>query len=459
MTYFHSYYIVGTISSFTLFSVLFTEIKHIFVLETKQFFLFCSPQLNTSLSLIFVLFPSKLSKGYSHKLHRPLSRPLWKVMIGIGGFFSILAILMCYFGRRIILNQIVGFSKSKEKENYQKFEAFLRNYGSLAPKRYTYSEVKKITNCFKDKLGQGGYGSVYKGKLDDGHLVAVKILSEIKDNGEDFINEVASISRTSHVNIVTLMGFCFEKNKRALVYEFVSNGSLDKHIYHNGQEVNLSLGWKNFERITIGVARGLDYLHQGCNTRILHFDIKPQNILLDDDFCPKISDFGLSKLCQRKVSHISMLGTRGTAGYIAPEVFSRNFGPVSYKSDVYSFGMMVLDMVGGRQHLKNGISSHSDEMFFPDWIYKLIEPGHGSRIFGGMTTEEEETVRKMILVSLWCIQTKPSDRPSMNKVLEMFEASVYSLQIPPRPILSTPEAYENQINTSIMSSEISSHEP
>ncbi|KAL5726513.1 hypothetical protein ACHQM5_009552 [Ranunculus cassubicifolius] len=241
-------------------------------------------------------------------------------------------------------------SWKKTSNDQRLMEIFLKNCGSMAPKRYSYSDIKKITSSFKDKIGQGGYGEVYRGKLFDGRLVAVKLLNKAKGNGEDFINEVASISRTSHVNIVSLLGFCFDTSKRALVYEFMANGSLEKFIYdHNMVETQSQLGWEALFHIATGVARGLEYLHRGCNTLILHFDIKPHNILLDQNFCPKISDFGLAKLYSRNESITSMLNARGTPGYIAPEMFNRNFGRVSHKSDVYGYGMMVLEMVGKRK--------------------------------------------------------------------------------------------------------------
>ncbi|BFG25324.1 hypothetical protein CerSpe_115980 [Prunus speciosa] len=213
---------------------------------------------------------------------------------------------------------MVLFVKKYKRDEFD-VEAFIRNYGSLTPKQYTYANVKKMTDFFKDKIGKGGYGTVYKGRLPDGLLVAVKVLSESTGNGEDFVNEVASIGRTSHVNIVTLSGFCYERDKRALIYEFMPNGSLDNFIHKHGSEMaNFRLEWKTLSEIAVGIARGLEYLHRGCNTRILHFDIKPHNILLDKDFCPKISDFGLAKLCKTKDSIVSMMGARGTAGYIAP---------------------------------------------------------------------------------------------------------------------------------------------
>ncbi|KAA3474575.1 LEAF RUST 10 DISEASE-RESISTANCE LOCUS RECEPTOR-LIKE PROTEIN KINASE-like 2.4 [Gossypium australe] len=322
--------------------------------------------------------------------------------------------------------------KGKKNDN-ARIEEFIAKFGSLAPNRYFYGDIKKMTNKFKDKLGKGGYGSVYKGKLPDGRLVAVKILSEFKDNGEEFMNEVASISRTSHVNIVTLLGFCFERSKRALVYEFMPNGSLDGFIYNKGlHSQSCQLEWKTLYNIAIGIARGLEYLHQGCNTRILHFDIKPHNILLDENFCPKISDFGLSKLCERKESIIANTGTRGTVGYIAPEVFCRNFGGVSHKSDVYSYGMMLLEMIGGRKNTDIE-GSQTSETYFPSWINNHLDQPMNFNLNEVIAKEEEEITKKLVTVSLWCTQTNPIDRPSITKVLEMLQGNLQSLVLPSQP--------------------------
>ncbi|KAB1217384.1 hypothetical protein CJ030_MR4G020937 [Morella rubra] len=341
------------------------------------------------------------------------------------------------FRKKLSSNRIIHFWKQESLSNIP-VEAFLRNNGPLALRRYSYSDIKKMTNFFTDKLGQGGYGGVYKGKLPDGSLVAVKVLKESRGNGEEFINEVASISRTSHVNIVTLMGFCFEGSKRGLIYEFMPNGSLDKFIYkQNLLRDDQRLEWEVLQNIAVEIARGLEYLHRGCNTRILHFDIKPHNILLDENLCPKISDFGLAKICPREESIISMLGARGTIGYIAPEVFCRNFGGVSHKSDVYSYGMMVLEMVGGRKNI-DAEADQTSEIFFPHWIYKRLELEKELGHLGIMNETDRESARRMIIVSLWCIQTDPSNRPSMRRVIEMLEGTLESLQIPPKPFLSSP---------------------
>ncbi|KAK4280775.1 hypothetical protein QN277_012353 [Acacia crassicarpa] len=338
----------------------------------------------------------------------------------------------------------IGLCKTSKVD--QNIEAFIRNHGSLALARYKFGDVKKMTNTFKDKLGQGGYGSVYKGKLLNGDAVAVKLLKASQENGEDFINEVASISRTSHVNVVTLLGFCFEGKQKALIYEFMPNGSLDKFIHNDRDKNNLCLTWEKLYEIAIGIARGLEYLHRGCNTRILHFDIKPHNILLDESFCPKISDFGLAKLCPKKESVISISEARGTIGYLAPEIWNRNIGGVSHKSDVYSYGMMLLDMVGGRKNM-NVETKCSTDKYFPDYIYDQLEQDNSLGCNGANNMEENDIAKRMTIVGLWCIQTFPSQRPPMSRVIEMLERRLDLLEMPPKPVISSPPRLKLESST------------
>ncbi|XP_037416432.1 LEAF RUST 10 DISEASE-RESISTANCE LOCUS RECEPTOR-LIKE PROTEIN KINASE-like 2.1 [Triticum dicoccoides] len=341
--------------------------------------------------------------------------------------FACLACLM-YHQKKNIRSAIFRIYAS----NTSNIDEMLRKCESLALKRYKYSQLKKITRSFKDELGEGGYGVAYKGSLQDGRMVAVKLLKGSKGNGEDFLNKVMSICQTSHVNIVKLLGFCLQGSERALVYEYMSNGSLQTHIYTESSKQ--AIGWEVFLKIAIGIARGLEYLHQGCNTRIIHFDIKPNNILLDDEFCPKIADFGLAKLCHLKDSVLSMAEARGTVGFIAPEVFSRGFGVVSTKSDVYSYGMMLLEMVQGKKDQK-GKADSSSESFFPHWVWdNLVRELHGSEAKYGT----EEIVRRMTLVELWCIHMNPESRPSMSRVIEMLERKMGELEMPPRPFLCSP---------------------
>ncbi|XP_045792446.1 rust resistance kinase Lr10-like [Trifolium pratense] len=312
-------------------------------------------------------------------------------------------------------------------------EKFLEDYRALKPTRYSYVEIKRITNNFKDKLGQGAYGTVYKGNISKEFIVAVKILNFSQGNGQDFLNEVGTMGRIHHVNIVRLIGFCADGFKRALIYEFLPNGSLQKFINSPDNKKNF-LGWKKLHEIALGIAKGIEYLHQGCDQRILHFDIKPQNVLLDHNFIPKISDFGLAKLCSRDQSMVSMTTARGTLGYIAPEVFSRNFGNVSYKSDVYSYGMMLLETIGGRK-ITEDIEENSSHVYYPEWIYNLIDDQEEMRIHVD-NEGDEEIARKMGIVGLWCIQWHAMDRPSMQMVVQMLEGDVDKTPIPPNPFAS-----------------------
>ncbi|XP_028057549.1 rust resistance kinase Lr10-like, partial [Camellia sinensis] len=198
--------------------------------------------------------------------------------------------------------------------------------------------------------------------------VAVKILNNVKGNKDEFINEVQTVCGIHHINVVHLVGYYYDRFRRALLYEFLPNNSLEKFI--SSDRKKRSIGCEKLEDIALGIAKGIEYLHLGCDQQIFHFDIKPHNILLDHKFNPKVSDFGQSKLCSKEQSAISMTTARSAVGYIAHEVFSGNFGNVSYKSDVYSLGML-LEMVGARQ---NTVAQKS-ENYFHEWIYKRLDQG------------------------------------------------------------------------------------
>nr|QIN51144.1 phosphorus starvation tolerance 1 [Oryza rufipogon] len=317
----------------------------------------------------------------------------------------------------------------RASKNAPRIESFLQKQETSNPKRYTLSEVKRMTKSFAHKLGRGGFGTVYKGSLPDGREIAVKMLKDTKGDGEEFINEVASISKTSHINVVNLLGFSLQGSKRALIYEYMPNGSLDRYSFgDNSVQGDNTLSWDRLFNIIVRIARGLEYLHCHCNIRIVHFDIKPQNILLAQDFCPKISDFGLSKLCHLKESRISINGLRGTPGYIAPEVFSRQYGSASSKSDVYSYGMVVLEMAGAKKNIN--VSTGSSSKYFPQWLYDNLDQFCCPT--GEISSQTTDLVRKMVVVGLWCIQLVPTDRPSMREVLEMLESNGRDLPLPPK---------------------------
>ncbi|XP_061356160.1 LEAF RUST 10 DISEASE-RESISTANCE LOCUS RECEPTOR-LIKE PROTEIN KINASE-like 2.1 [Gastrolobium bilobum] len=335
------------------------------------------------------------------------------------------------FGVTLLIALFIHVWRKRRFSVYGNIEEYLQQ-NNLMPIGYSYKEIKKMARGFKDKLGEGGYGCVFKGKLRSGPYVAIKMLGKSsKANGQDFISEVATIGRIHHLNVVRLIGYCVEGSKRALVYEFMPNGSLDKFIF--SKEGSIHLSYDKIYNISIGVARGIAYLHHGCEMQILHFDIKPYNILLDENFTPKVSDFGLAKLYPVDNSIVTLTAARGTIGYIAPELFYKNIGGVSYKADVYSFGMLLMEMANKRKNL-NPHAEHSSQLYFPLWIYDQLGKEEDVEM-EDIVEEEKKLAKKMIIVALWCIQLMPDDRPSMSKVVEMLEGDVESLEMPPKPSL------------------------
>ncbi|GKB76864.1 G-type lectin S-receptor-like serine/threonine-protein kinase [Tanacetum coccineum] len=205
------------------------------------------------------------------------------------------------------------------------------------PIRFTAQQLRSATDNFSVILGSGGYGTVYKGTSRNNNIpVAVKVLKGASDKSieEQFIAEVSTMGRTHHYNLIRLYGFCFESSLIALVYEFMVNGSLDNHLFKSNKGV--IIGFEKLHEIAVGTANAISYLHEHCPQRIVHYDIKPANILLDSNFSAKVADFGLAKLCNRDNSHITMTRNRGTPGYAAPELWMPF--PVTHKCDVYSFG-------------------------------------------------------------------------------------------------------------------------
>ena len=205
---------------------------------------------------------------------------------------------------------------------------------------------------FHQKLGEGGFGSVFKGALADGRRVAVKRLESITQGTKEFLAELEIISSIQHLNLVELIGFCADKLHRVIVYEYMSNGSLDRWIFQ--EALNCAISWQVRQMIVNQVAQGLQYLHEQCIHKIAHLDIKPQNILLDENFNAKLSDFGLSKLIDRDQSKVITM-MRGTPGYLAPEWLT---SIITEKVDVYSFGVVLAEIVCGRKTLDR---SQSDE--------------------------------------------------------------------------------------------------
>ncbi|GAU27513.1 hypothetical protein TSUD_14930 [Trifolium subterraneum] len=360
------------------------------------------------------------------RYHKPTKKILLYVTVGFVGLVLVALILAA------CLHLYFYFKLKGEDE--VRIEKFLEDYRTFNPARFSYADIKRITNDFREKLGEGAHGAVFKGKLSNEIFVAVKMLNNAEGDGKEFINEVKAMGKVHHINVVRLVGFCADGCYRALVYNFFHNGSLQNFITRP-DDMNRFLGWEMLHQIAIGIAKGIEYLHMSCDQRILHFDINPHNVLLDDKFIPKITDFGLAKLCSKNESIVSVTAARGTLGYIAPEVFSRNFGNVSYKVDIYSYGMLLLEMVGGRKNISQ-LSEENFQVLYPEWIHNLLEGRDMQVKIEG--AGDDRILKKLAIVGLWCIQWHPINRPSIKVVLQMLESlEEENLIVPPNPFNST----------------------
>ncbi|KAF5749366.1 G-type lectin S-receptor-like serine/threonine-protein kinase [Tripterygium wilfordii] len=295
------------------------------------------------------------------------------------------------------------------------------------PIRFSSLQLKIATQNFSSFLGAAGagaYGAVYKGELPGGFMVAVKVLNGSSDKKieDQFLAEVSTIGRTHHINLVLLYGFCFEKDLRALVYEFLEKSSLDRLLFNGGGD-NSTIEWESLHNIAVGTARGIAYLHEECQQRIIHYDIKPENILLNSELCPKVSDFGLAKLCNREKTHMTLTeGGRGTPGYAAPEMWMPF--PVSHKCDVYSFGMLLFEILGRRRNMDENLPESQE--WFPKWVWKKFEKGEFSDLMVVCRIEDKDRdkAERMAMVALWSVQYLPELRPWMSHVVKMLEGGL-----------------------------------
>ncbi|KAL8502232.1 hypothetical protein ACS0TY_021374 [Phlomoides rotata] len=298
--------------------------------------------------------------------------------------------------------------------------------GSLVA--FGYKDLQNATKNFSDKLGGGGFGSVFKGTLPDSTAIAVKKLESITQGEKQFRTEVSTIGTIQHVNLVRLRGFCSEGNKKLLVYEYMVNGSVDSHLFHANESKFLM--WKTRYEIALGIARGLSYLHEKCRDCIIHCDIKPENILLDAEFCPKVADFGLAKLVGRDFSRV-LTTMRGTRGYLAPEWISGV--AITAKADVYSYGMMLFELVSGRRNSEN--SEDGQVKYFPSFAADVAI--NGGDILGLLDpilerNADVEEVLKICKIACWCIQDDENIRPSMGLVVQILEG-LMDVNSPPMP--------------------------
>ncbi|KAJ4713095.1 Receptor-like protein kinase [Melia azedarach] len=315
--------------------------------------------------------------------------------------------------------------------NWKKEDKNMEDIISAESLQFDFSTIRVATDDFSNanKLGQGGFGSVYKGMLSSGQQIAVKRLSKNSKQGElEFKNEVVLVARLQHRNLVRLLGFCLERKERILVYEFVPNASLDHFIFNPINRENLN--WETRYKIVEGVARGLLYLHEDSRFRIIHRDLKASNVLLDSDMNPKISDFGMAKLFEMDQTHSDTNRVVGTFGYMAPEYVMH--GRYSVKSDIFSFGVLVLEIVSGQKRSSFGNEEETEDLLTYAWrnwnegaALNLIDPN--------MRTGPTSEMMKCIHIGLLCVQEGISDRPSMATVVNMLNRKTSTLVAPSKP--------------------------
>ncbi|XP_057513877.1 G-type lectin S-receptor-like serine/threonine-protein kinase LECRK3 [Actinidia eriantha] len=367
-------------------------------------------RLEGGLAIIKVMKGSVTPSGSSHY---PLSNSkkdnqilLWS-LFGSSGFFNILL---------LILISLMVFSRHQKKS-----KTFVHD--SSVPETnlhiFTFQELKVATEGFKEELGRGSFGIVYKGVLKFGSKkqIAVKKLDKLSQGGErEFKAEVSAIGKTHHKNLVQLLGYCYEGPHRLLVYEFMSNGSLANFLFDLSRP-----NWYQRTQVALGIARGLVYLHEECSTPIIHCDIKPQNILIDEYFTARISDFGLAKslMFNQTQTHT---GIRGTRGYVAPEWFKNV--PVTVKVDVYSFGVMLLEIICCRKSV--ALELEEEGAILTDWAYDCYTEGRLDTLVDNdeAAMKDIATLQRWVMTAIWCIQEDPSKRPTMKMVMQMLEGYV-----------------------------------
>ncbi|CAL9774016.1 unnamed protein product [Musa acuminata subsp. burmannicoides] len=282
----------------------------------------------------------------------------------------------------------------------------------------SYDELRSATDNFhqSNKIGRGGFGTVYKGTLRNRVAIAVKVLSaESKQGVNEFLTEIDAIANVRHPNLVELIGCCAQGSSRILVYEYMENSSLDRALLGLNIDDTSKLNWKIRSAVCIGTAKGLAYLHEELEPPIVHRDIKASNILLDSDFAPKIGDFGLAKLFPDNVTHISTR-VAGTTGYLAPEYAMQ--GQLTKKADVYSFGVLVIEIISSRSSSKAYWSGLGQSLL--EWTWQLFGEGRIKEVIDPALQEyPEEQVLRFIKVGLFCTQASAGRRPSMPQVVEM----------------------------------------
>nr|XP_016513594.1 PREDICTED: BRASSINOSTEROID INSENSITIVE 1-associated receptor kinase 1-like isoform X2 [Nicotiana tabacum] len=334
------------------------------------------------------------------------------VAAGAALLFAAPAILLAWWRRRKPQDHFFDVPAEEDPEVH---------LGQL--KRFSLRELQVATDNFSNKniLGRGGFGKVYKGRLADGSLVAVKRLKEERTQGGElqFQTEVEMISMAVHRNLLRLLGFCMTATERLLVYPYMANGSVASRLRER-PESDPPLEWSIRKRIALGSARGLAYLHDHCDPKIIHRDVKAANILLDEEYEAVVGDFGLAKLMDYKDTHVTT-AVRGTIGHIAPEYLST--GKSSEKTDVFGYGVMLLELITGQRAFDLARLANDDDVMLLDWVKGLLKDKKYETLVDAdlQGNYEEEEVEQLIRVALLCTGSSPMERPKMSEVVRMLE--------------------------------------
>nr|XP_043620638.1 putative receptor-like protein kinase At4g00960 [Erigeron canadensis] len=349
----------------------------------------------------------------------------------------------------VIIASVCTFAMWKKKKRLEEIieETYINlnaDMSIIKPFEYDFCTVRAATNDFSEdnKIGQGGFGLVYKGKLDDGKLIAVKRLSRESGQGEqEFKNEVLLVAKLHHRNLVGLLGFSIEDTERVLIYEYFPNESLDKYIFDPNKRTFLE--WDNSYKVIEGIARGLLYLHEDSRLRIIHRDLKASNILLDGEMNAKITDFGMARLFDPDVTQFKTSRIVGTYGYMSPEYVL--YGEYSVKSDVFSFGVLILEIITG-QRIQSFKDKDGNSNYLLSYAWRCWRDGTASDIIDPILLKGPNSftdILRSIHIALLCIQKNVADRPTMSLVVLMLSSVSLTLQVPSEPAFFIHDNVEN----------------
>ncbi|KAF8411260.1 hypothetical protein HHK36_003807 [Tetracentron sinense] len=325
----------------------------------------------------------------------------------------------------------ISFTKQEILASFIKMKSLVLYLESEIP-FFNFENMVIATDNFDgaNKLGQGGFGPVYKGKLLDGREIAVKRLSRSSGQGiEEFKNEVAVISKLQHRNLVRLIGYCTEREEKMLIYEYMPNKSLDAFLFDPTKQALLD--WRKRFHIIEGICRGLLYLHRDSRLKIIHRDLKASNILLDKELNPKISDFGMARIFGGDEDQANTRRVVGTYGYMSPEYAME--GRFSEKSDVFSFGVLLLEIVGGRRN--SSFNHHEESLSLLSYAWKLWNEDNILDLVDSTICDPcfQTEVLRCIHVGLLCVQEFPKDRPTVSTILSMLSSEIATLPTPKQP--------------------------